>query len=444
MNHDNQFIFINQSLHLAGTVSVEGAKNAALAIIPAALLSSGISILRNIPDSNDIHKTTELLSWYGVTSFFCKKTKSLTLDTTNIRNTKAPVELYQSTRASTIIAGAILGKLKEAFIALPGGDNIGKRPINIHLDSFKSMGASIYYDGKYIKLVDSGVKGTAIFLDYPSVGATQNILLLASQISEKTILKNAAQEPEIEDLISVLRLMGVHIECSFPNTIIIIGSKKLKPFDHTLIPDRLEAGTLLLASAITGGTIHIPNAPVFAMEGFLKKLSDIGHELCYSHPSWGITLIASDNPKPIQIKTMPYPGFPTDLQSPMMSLLAITNGESSMHETVFENRMKHAEELNKLGASISVEYDFAKIKGVSELYGNSIEASDIRSCSSLILAGLVAKGKTKIKGVPHLLRGYEKLDKKLQLLGADISISEEHSILSRIDLSDETRANYSL
>jgi UDP-N-acetylglucosamine 1-carboxyvinyltransferase len=285
------------------------------------------------------------------------------------------------------------------------------------------MGAEYVFEDNYIHVkAPHGLNGARIVFDYPSVGATQNILLAASLIEEKVIIINAAQEPEIIDMIEVLKSMGVSIKLDFASIITIMGKKNLKPFDHTVMPDRLEAGTLLIASAITKGSISIVNAPAYCMQNVIKKLRSMGNEVIEGHHGFGITLIAGDSQKSTKIKTMPFPGFPTDLQSPFMALLAVTEGQSIMHETVFESRMSHAYELNKMGAQISVEYDCAKIIGVQKLYGKEVIAGDIRSCAALVLAGLVAENTTTIYGVNHLLRGYCKLDEKLRSLGADIEI----------------------
>jgi UDP-N-acetylglucosamine 1-carboxyvinyltransferase len=425
----SSFIVVKKSNCISGIMSVEGAKNAILPIVPAALLSDGISVLHHVPDSYDVRSMIALLYEYNVYCHYDKTNKILEIDTRAIQNKKIPSSFFAAYRASTIVAGALLARFNEVWIGLPGGDRIGKRPINIHLEAFEAMGATYTYYNDYIHVVaPHGLKNAEIIFDYPSVGATQNVLLAASLIEKETTITNAAQEPEIIDMIIALRNMGVTIETCFGGIIKIKGNKNLKPFNHTAIPDRLEVGTLLLAASITKGSISIINAPAYGMQNVIKKLREIGNDITEGPGGFGITLVSHENHRGTKIKTMPYPGFPTDLQSPFMALLSVAEGESIMHETVFESRMNHAYELNKMGAQISVEYDCAKIKGVSSLNGTSVTAGDIRSCAALVLAGLVAENETIIYGVNHLLRGYSGLDEKLKLLGGNIEIIHNEQI----------------
>ena len=422
MNVKKSIITVKESPALSGSLLVEGAKNAALPIIPATLLAQGVSTLYSVPNSQDVHKMIELLECFGAQTSFCSQKGILEINATHLYPTKAPAKLYQSMRASAVIAGPLLARLGEVFLGFPGGDNIGKRPIDLHLEGFKAMGAHVVHHADYIHITLARSKSAEFFLDYPSVGATQNLLLLAASIQEKTILHNIAQEPEVFDLIEVLQKMGAHIEVRSQGMCIIHGTNNLKPFNHAIMPDRLEAGTLLVAAAITKGSIHLANAPAFCMQSLLKKFTAMGHTVTTGAYGVGVTLVATENPLPVSIKTMPYPGFATDLQSPMMALLSVTQGLSTIHETVFESRMNHAYQLNKMGASISVEYDHARINGVKKLVGTFVEAHDIRSCAALVLAGLAAEGTTVIDGVHHLLRGYQGLDLKLHQLGAQVDI----------------------
>jgi UDP-N-acetylglucosamine 1-carboxyvinyltransferase len=423
MNFKNSYVKVNQSKAIGGTVAVDGAKNSILPIGPATLLSNEISRIENIPLSQDVLSMLDIIVEYGGEYYFSKNKKTIEIDTRNVKNKKVDPSFFKKYRASTLFAGATLGKFKEAWISSPGGDKIGKRPIDIHLNGFKAMGAEIFQEENHIYICAKRLHGAKIFLDYASVGATQNFLLAAASIPEKTILYNVAQEPEIDDLVQALRSMGIQINCNFPSTIEINGNEHPKAMNHFIMTDRLEAATIILAAAITKGSVHILNAPIYAMQSLISKLTQMGHEIKTNNSNIGVTFISCDDPIPVSIKTMPYPGFSTDLQSPMMALLATTIGESSIHETVFESRMSHALELNKMGADIKIEYDYAKIKGVQKLYGKNVKANDIRAFASLILAGLVAEdSETRIFGIEHLLRGYEGLDKKLRFLGADIDI----------------------
>jgi UDP-N-acetylglucosamine 1-carboxyvinyltransferase len=425
MKIEKSYVKINQSNGLSGIAMVEGSKNSILPIAPLAILTGGISKLMHVPETYDIKSMIKLLSFFDIDIIYDKLEKSMTLDTRYISNKIPSKELMNSYRASTIVSGALLSRFNETWILSPGGDNIGKRPIDIHLESFKEFGAKIDYTDEHIYVnAKNGLKPANILFDYPSVGATQNAMIVASRIEGITVIRNCAQEPEISDLAEVLKNMGVDVKFEYPATIIINGNKDLIPFNHTVMPDRLEAATLLIAAAITNGAITIPNAPAYAMKNILKKLSQMGHEINIESYDHGVSIIACENPKAVSLKTMPFPGFSTDFQSPMAALLAVTEGKSSIHETVFESRMNHVYELNKMGAQIAVEYDCAKIVGVKELYGTDVISSDIRAAAALILAGLKAKGTTNVYGLNHLLRGYFKLNEKLQSLGADIQIIE--------------------
>lgn len=428
MHLENSYIKIEKSEGLGGIIFAEGAKNSMLPIAPAAFLASGISILKNIPNSQDLKVMIELMEYFGAKCFYSESEKILKIDTTNLKNEIAPLNLFQEYRASTLFAGPLLARFNEVFIGLPGGDKIGKRPLDIHLNAFKILGAEIEYKNDYIHVKAKKFNGGEIFLDYASVGATQNILLLASSIEEKITIHNVAQEPEVFDLIEALRGMGIKINCKFGSIVEVFGTKNIKPYNHEIITDRLECATLILAAAITKGSVKIPNAPAFAMKSFIQKLRQMGHEVIIDGNDFGITFISSEDPKPTSIKTMPYPGFSTDLQPQMMSILALTKGESSIHETVFESRMAHAHEMNKMGANIKVEFDYAKIIGVEKLYGQTVFANDIRAFASLVIAGLIAEGTTKIYGVKHLLRGYVGLDKKIKSLGGNIELINEDNL----------------
>jgi UDP-N-acetylglucosamine 1-carboxyvinyltransferase len=416
------FIEVRQSFNLSGEIYVDGAKNALLPIIPAALLYPGICIINNVTNFDDIHSFIDLLRAYNVFVEFDAKQKKLTIDSHDMKNNKVDYSLFSKLRASTLIAGALLARFKEAWIGYPGGDKIGQRPIDFHLYAFQKMGAVIKYENNYIYICVPSWEPATIIFDYPSVGATQNVLLAAAGSDCTTIIKNAAQEPEITDMICALSSMGMNIESSFGGTIKINRGKKRYPLNYAVMEDRLEAATLLMMAAITRGSITIPNAPVYAMETCIKKLEDMGNKITFLDNKKGISLIAHERLSSLKIKTMPYPGFATDLQSPIMALLSVSNGKSSIHETVFESRMHHASELNKMGALITVSNDYAYIEGVASLKGTVVYANDIRAGAALVLAGLFAEGTTHIFGVHHLLRGYYALDKKVQSLGGYMEI----------------------
>ncbi len=425
MKNETSYIKIEQSLFLNGTIAVDGAKNSLLPIMIATMLTKGISKIHHVPSISDMYSTIKLLQKYNVRVDYDQKEKILTIDTSSISPTIVNIEYFKALRSSVLFSSVILSNFRECWLGLPGGDKIGKRPIDIHLEGFKSFGINSINHNDYIYLnVKNKLNPSDFYLSYPSVGATQNFLLLAARIEGKTILRNAAQEPEILDLIEVLEKMGAKIETHFGGTIIIYGNEHLSPFDHTIMPDRLEAATFLLAAAITKGSVHIPNAPVYAMDSIIYFLKKMGHEIEIGNNKYGITIYAGEQSQAINLKTMPYPGLATDYQAPLLALLSISNGESILHETVFENRMLHAFELNKMGAQIAVESDYAKIKGVSKLYGSIVSANDVRAAATLILAGLIAQGETKVFGLHHLLRGYSGFEKKLQSIGASVEICE--------------------
>lgn len=426
MKNEIAYIKIEQSLSLGGTVTVEGAKNSLLPILMASLLTRGISIIEHVPPLLDVYATIKLLEKYNVKINYDEYEKKIEINSLYISPTIIATEYFKKIRTSYFLASVSLLHFQEFWLGLPGGDKIGKRPIDIHLNGFEAFGVSIHYHDDYIYLsAKTGLYPATVFLSYPSVGATQNLLLLASGISGKSVLYNAAQEPEVLDLIEVLRASGAKIELSFGGTITVYGTQELKPFHHLVMPDRLEASTLLIAAAISKGSIHIPNAPAYAMGSIINHLKKMGNSITVGPNQYGITLDAAETQKNFDVKTMPYPGISTDYQSPLLALMSIGKGQATIHETVFENRMLHAFELNKMGAQITVESDYAKIKGAPELIGTTVYAHDIRAAAALILGGLAAYGTTKVFGLNHLLRGYHNLDKKLISLGANISFIEE-------------------
>ncbi len=418
------YLKIEQSKKLKGTIDLVGAKNAVLVIMASLLLTSGKSTLKNVPCSADVLHMIKLLEELGALVEFSQEKHLLTVDTMSVDKWKVSPDIMKKMRASILVMGPLLARFGFADIALPGGCVIGTRPIDYHVKNFKKLGVKIEIDGDYLHAKVGAIKPQKIILEYPSVGATENIMMAAVLAKGTTKIVNAALEPEVMDLIDVLQKMGAQIKIDAPATIIIEGVQDLRPIEHAIIADRLEAGTLLAAVAATGGHAYLPHAPAYALDVFLLKLEEMGHEIEIGENEVGIRLKASSNPKAVSFKTGPYPGFPTDLQAPMMMLQCIAEGESIIQETVFENRLVHARELQKMGAQIEVEHNTAKIKGVEELYGSQVIATDIRASAALVIAGLVADGTTIMTGIKHWKRGYEALEIKLAALGANIQLIE--------------------
>lgn len=418
-------LVVNKSEALEGESELLGAKNATLVIMLSLILTQGRSVLRNIPANDDVIHMISLLERIGAQVAFDPYTHILEVDTTNLDGYTVELEIMKKTRASVLAMGPLLARFGRAMVAFPGGDVIGARPIDYHLKNFEKMGIVIHEAGEVISAQAQTVISRNLLLEYPSVGATENLMMFATRIPGVTKIINAALEPEVLDLIAVLRKMGARIETAVPATITITGVDELKPIDHTVIYDRLEAGALLVAGAITGGYVHLPQAPAHAMGMFLMKLQEMGHTILI-HPSGkGVKIKGTKNPRAVTIKTAPYPGFPTDLQAYTMAALTLAQGTSKIHETVYENRLIHARQLVAMGAQIEIpHYDTAIIRGVEELYGTHVIASDIRASCALVLAGLAAVGTTTIAGVHHWKRGYQGLEEKLRKLGANISLSE--------------------
>ncbi len=343
----------------------------------------------------------------------------------------------QRMRASVLVMGPLLARFGKADIALPGGCVIGSRPLDLHLTNFARMGVLVQTESTYLRATVSRLQARDLILEYPSTGATENLLMAAACATGLTRIINAALEPEVLDLIAVLQKMGAQIAVEAPAMILVEGVAQLEPIDHELVVDRLEAGSLLAAVAITGGEIALPNARADHLELFLFKLEQMGHTI-ERGPKEGIRLKATSHPRAVSFKTAPYPGFPTDLQAPMMALQSVAEGRSVIEETVFENRLVHVKELTKLGAKISIEGNKARIKGVSSLRGGHLIASDIRASCALAIAGLVAQGSTIMTGIHHWQRGYDHLECKLASLGACIALKNEQKYLKEIsEFSDK-------
>ncbi|MFG6168480.1 UDP-N-acetylglucosamine 1-carboxyvinyltransferase, partial [Staphylococcus aureus] len=405
---------------LTGEVKVEGAKNAVLPILTASLLASDKpSKLVNVPALSDVETINNVLTTLNADVTYKKDENAVVVDATKTLNEEAPYEYVSKMRASILVMGPLLARLGHAIVALPGGCAIGSRPIEQHIKGFEALGAEIHLEnGNIYANAKDGLKGTSIHLDFPSVGATQNIIMAASLAKGKTLIENAAKEPEIVDLANYINEMGGRITGAGTDTITINGVESLHGVEHAIIPDRIEAGTLLIAGAITRGDIFVRDAIKEHMASLVYKLEEMGVELDYQED--GIRVRAEGELQPVDIKTLPHPGFPTDMQSQMMALLLTANGHKVVTETVFENRFMHVAEFKRMNANINVEGRSAKLEGKSQLQGAQVKATDLRAAAALILAGLVADGKTSVTELTHLDRGYVDLHGKLKQLGADI------------------------
>ncbi len=422
--HKMPHLLVEQSLKLEGTAKLFGAKNATLVIIISLLLTKGKSTLFNVPALEDTFSIIQLMNHLGVHTEFDIDQNILEVDTTFVQNAQIPFEIMNKCRASFLVMGALLARFNKAEVGLPGGCVIGERPIDYHIKNFEKMGVVFNEEKDILSGSVKELKHRNLLLEYPSVGATENLVLAAVLTEGTTKIINAALEPEVFDFIQVLKKMGAHITIEAPATLCVTGVKELKAIEYSIMYDRLEAGALLLAGAITGGYIDIPQAPAHSMGLFLTKLQEMGHTILIGKNGTGVKIKASKRTHPVTIKTAPYPSFPTDLQAPMTAALVLTQGTSKIQETVFENRLMHIKELIKMGAQAEIENSVAIIRGVQELYGTTVIASDIRASCALVLAGLAAQGTTIVTGIHHWKRGYQNLEKKLQQLGARIDLYE--------------------
>jgi UDP-N-acetylglucosamine 1-carboxyvinyltransferase len=408
---------ISGGIPLNGTVEVSGAKNATLALIPAAILASGTSVLYNTPRLNDVFTMTKLINQLGVVSSF--EGHTLTLDTSNITNTTAPYEHVKKMRASIYVLGPLLARYGTAKVSLPGGCAWGPRPVDLHLQGMKKLGAEIELEGGYIIGKTNRLKGAKINFDRSSVGATGNILMAAVLAKGTTIINNAAMEPEITNLAEYLISMGAKINGVNSSILEIEGVDELHPANVATIPDRIEAGTLLIAAAITGGKITIKKCKETHLHAIIAKLEDSGFPIIANDET--ITLDAIGlKAGSVDVTTAPFPGFPTDMQAQWIALMATADGVASITDTVYVDRFTHVPELNRLGANINVKENSAIVKGSKKLVGAKVMSTDLRASASLVLAALAAQGETEVLRVYHLDRGYENLEKKLSSLGAKI------------------------
>ena len=406
---------------LRGEVSVSGSKNASLPIIASTILNGGTTKLYNIPDIRDTRITLEILKYLG-----CKVKKShgkIEINTKNMSDKEIPEHLMSQMRSTVVLAGAILGRFKEATFSYPGGCDIGARPIDLHLSAFKKMGINIEENYGFITCKCDKIISTDINLDFPSVGATENIILAATFAEGTTKITNAAMEPEIVDLANFLNEMGANVKGAGTNTIKIKGVKELIGTEHNVIPDRIEAATYMVAAAMTKGDITIENVIMDHLKPVTAKLIEAGCEIIEMENA--VRVIGPEVLKPIDIKTLPHPGFPTDVQAQFMAMLTVANGSGTVIETVFENRFMHVAEFNRMGADIKIEGRSAIVKGVNQLYGAKVNATDLRAGAALILCGLIAEGETQIGEIYHIQRGYVDIDKKITALGGNIQIIED-------------------
>lgn len=403
---------------LAGKVKLSGAKNAVLPIIAASILAEeGKCVIHDVPSLDDVYTICELLKTLGSTTTYEQET--LTIDATKLSTVEAPYELVRKMRASFLVMGPLLAREGRARVALPGGCAIGTRPIDQHLKGFEAMGAKIEIGQGYIEAkVDGRLKGAKIYLDIASVGATENIMMAAALAEGTTIIENAAEEPEIVDLANFLNSMGAKVRGAGTGSIRIEGVEKLKGCNHCVIPDRIEAGTFMIAAAITGGDVFIEGAICDHLKSITAKLREMGVQV--DEQENGIRVYRNGALKAVDVKTLPYPGFPTDMQSQMMALLLASEGTSIVTETVFENRFMHVEEFHRMSASIKIEGRSAIVEGGVKLTGSKVCATDLRAGAALVLAGLIAEGETEVHGLHHLDRGYVDFAGKLKALGAQV------------------------
>ncbi|HYA36191.1 MAG TPA: UDP-N-acetylglucosamine 1-carboxyvinyltransferase [Candidatus Binataceae bacterium] len=407
---------------LSGVVGVSGSKNATLPILMAALLTDEPIAIRNVPRLRDVRTALDLLSRLGVDSRWTGD-HEIELKASRVTSHEAPYDLVKTMRASFFVLGPLLARTGSARVSTPGGCAIGARPVNLHIAGLRSLGAKIQLRAGYVEAHCDGLRGARIWLDNPSVGATENILMAAVRARGRTTIENAAREPEVQDLAKCLGAMGAKISGAGTHVIEIEGVDKLHSAQHTVIPDRIEAGSLMIAAAITGGDVTLSNASADHLEAVSAKLREAG--VTVRTENGGIRVSTSGALKPVEVRTLPYPGFPTDLQAQMMALLTQAVGTSVITETIFENRFMHAPELLRMGADIVMKGPTAVVRGMSRLQGAPVMATDLRASMGLIIAGLAAENSTEVSRVYHLDRGYEALDNKLSALGARVErISE--------------------
>ncbi|MDD4657879.1 MAG: UDP-N-acetylglucosamine 1-carboxyvinyltransferase [Eubacteriales bacterium] len=410
-------IFIRGGNALTGTVKIDGAKNAALPMLAASLLTSGPNRFEEVPALDDVNTICQLLEQLGAGVSWLGAGK-LQIDASQISTCETPYELVRKMRASFLVMGPLLARMGRARVSLPGGCNIGTRPIDLHLKGFMALGADVIMGHGYIEAIASRLTGSRIYLDFPSVGATENIMMAATLAQGTTVLENAAAEPEIVDLANYLNAAGAHVRGAGTSLIRITGVEALTGTNHVVIPDRIEAGTYIAAVAAAGGQVRLTNVDVDHLKPVIAKFEEVGVTIL-EHED-GLLVIGSKPLSATDIKTLPYPGFPTDMQAQMTAVLTTARGTSLVTETIFENRFMHVDELKRMNARVKIDGRSAVIEGVSSLTGAQVNASDLRAGAALVIAGLAADGITEVGNIHHIDRGYHDLVSKLKALGADI------------------------
>ena len=404
---------------LAGTIRISGAKNSALPILAATLLCEGKATIHNLPHLHDITTMNELLRTLGVELVMTEKL-SVELDTSHLLSHKASYDLVKTMRASILVLGPLLARYGEAIVSFPGGCAIGSRPVDIHLKGMEALGATIDIDGGYIHARSNGrLKGATIVMETVTVGGTENIMMAAALADGISILENAAREPEVVDLANMINAMGGDVRGAGTDTIEIHGVESLEGGEYKVMPDRIEAGTYLVAAAATGGSITIKDTDISSLDVVVQKLREAGATVTAEGTTMHLDM-AGKRPKAVDITTAPYPGFPTDMQAQFTALNAVATGAALVTETVFENRLIQVHEINRMGADIELRGNTALIRGVEKLRGAPVMATDLRASASLVIAGLTAVGETVVDRIYHIDRGYECIEEKLQLLGANI------------------------
>jgi UDP-N-acetylglucosamine 1-carboxyvinyltransferase len=414
-------LVIRGGRRLKGTVEVSGAKNTALPLMAASILAAGEHYLSGVPDLRDVMTMGRLLADLGAGFHF--ENNSVILDTSQIRNYEAPYELVNTMRASVLVLGPLVARLGRAKVSLPGGCAIGARPIDLHLMGLEKMGASISLESGYVIAKAKRLKGASIYFDIPTVTGTENIMMAACLAEGRTLIENAAREPEVVDLADALLSMGARIKGAGESIIEISGVARLKPLRHTIIPDRIEAGTFMAIAGITGGDITLKNCRQDHLDAVINKFADTG--IAFRKLPRGLRVTGPERLNAVNVRTMPYPGFPTDMQAQFMAMMCVSAGTSVITESVFENRFMHAAELRRMGADIAIEGGIATIQGIDRLTGAPLMATDLRASASLIVAALAAEGESTVHRIYHLDRGYERIEKKLKKLGADIRREKE-------------------
>lgn len=425
---------------LSGHVAISGAKNSALVLMAGSILCSGTCRLRNVPSLLDITRIGEILTALGVKVSHSQGI--LDLDASNITQSKAPYDLVSQLRASFFVAGPLLARLGVAQVPLPGGCSIGDRPVDLHVKGLQALGAEVLIEHGVVNAHVRGnrkrLTGARIYLDFPSVGATENIMMAATLAEGETIIENAAQEPEVVDLANFCRAMGAQIQGAGTNRIVINGVSQLHEVDYSVVPDRIEAGTFLLAGAMTRSEISLSPVVPDHLSAAIAKLKEIGVRVAIDAPD-RIRVLPANSFRGTDIETLPFPGFPTDLQAPFMSLLTVAEGDSVITETLFENRLQHVAELNRMGADIRLKGNIAIVRGVPQLSGAPVQGTDLRASAALVIAGLAAEGMTTVRGLNHLDRGYDNIEAKLRGLGAKIQRGQEDTVPAASSKSEAIR-----